>query len=130
MNFKHGTANNKILQLREHLARNNTMSNPDLLKDEQAVIDFMFSEKGRQASRGREQHNNSVYALHKIKKTRKALTKPPNTIERRGVSSTADRSKDSKFRPPAKEYARSNSKNLLNVASEYIYKFQENARTA
>lgn len=61
LSYKQGTANNKILQLREHLAKSNTVSNPDLLKEEQAIIDSMFSEKGRQASRERDNYPLAIY---------------------------------------------------------------------
>lgn len=70
--YKLGTANSKILQLREHLTRSNTVSNPDLLKEEQAIIDSMFSEKGRQASRGREPFSSAVYSgITKYKKRKR-----------------------------------------------------------
>lgn len=61
LNYKQGTANNKIIQLREHLTRSNTVSNPNFLKEEQAIIDSMFSEKSRQASRENSNFSSNLY---------------------------------------------------------------------
>ena len=90
-NYKQGTANNKILQLREHLTRSNTLSNPNLLKEEQAMIDSMFSEKARQVSRERNNYTSNVYqAQNGSKRAKKrSQTKGATPSKARVVNSAA-----------------------------------------
>lgn len=89
--YKHGTANDKILMLREHLTRSNTVSNPNLLKEEQAIIDSMFNDKARQASRERSNYTSNIQTVinSKIKGKKRSQTKAPSSIELRGISSAA-----------------------------------------
>lgn len=118
-NYKHGTANNKIIQLREHLTRSNTVSSPDLLKEEQAIIDSMFSEKGRQASRGREGYSSAIYSgLQKQRKKKRSSTKPHNISNKRGISSAAGDKKNSINTNLHNVMNKNHFKNILKVASK------------
>lgn len=113
--YKNGTANNKIMLLREHLTRSNTMSNPNLLQEEQAIIDSMFLDKNRQASRGRDVFSSAIsYGLHKNKKKRRAVTKPSNTELARGAYSAIGSNK-------ATQRA---ARGLNNSASKKIFKIK------
>ena len=87
LSYKQGTANSKIIQLREHLTKSNTVSYPDLLKEEQAIIDSMFSEKGRQASKERENYPLSIYIGAHQRRKKRGMTKPLHPINERGISS-------------------------------------------
>ena len=115
MNYKQGTANNKILQLREHLTKSNTVSNPDLLKEEQAIIDSMFSEKGRQASKERESYPLSIYLGAHQRRKKRGLTKPLHPIKERGISSAAGQKITREHSLNTNVLRSENSKNLLNV---------------
>jgi hypothetical protein len=103
------------MQLREHLTRSNTMSNPNLLQEEQAIIDSMFLDKKRQASRGRDAFSSAIsYGLHKGKKKKRASTKPSNTELARGAYSAVGSSKGTQR----------GNKGLDNSASKKVFKVQ------
>ena len=120
LSYKQGTANSKILQLREHLTKSNTVSNPDLLKEEQAIIDSMFSEKGRQASKDRESYPLSIYLGAHQRRKKRGLTKPLHPIQERGISSAAGQKVAREHSLNANALRSDHSKNLLKVEGKDI----------
>lgn len=120
MSYKHGTANSKIIQLREHLTKSNTVSNPDLLKEEQAIIDSMFTEKGRQASKERENYPLSIYLGAHQRRKKRGTTKPLHPINERGVSSAAGQKKQREHSLNTNALRSEHSKNLLKVEGKFF----------
>jgi hypothetical protein len=118
-NFKAGTANNKILQLRQHLTRTNTVSNPNLLKEEQAMIDSMFSEHARQASRERDGYASGINSgTQKHIKKKRTRTKAPSQFKNRAISSDIEPTKKNRNTSLSKELTRDNSRKGMKQESK------------
>lgn len=120
-NYKHGTANNKILQLREHLTRSNTVSNPDLLKEEQAIIDTMFGSKERQASRGRKPFSSALHSGIRRQRSKKkhVSSKAANSTNTRSVYSAAGDKKQTRNQVISQGMTRKGSKKALHPNSNF-----------